>query len=407
VWTYIPKQYITKNARAGSPLEDHTRWYQKSTASSASGWDDFGYKIIVKPNTDAVRNIALGDETEAYQYEQAIFTATMVANPTGGNNWMQPMARFKDDANLVGIRLRGGKAEVVQKYNNSWSTLKTANATPGEWKVQFSTDTVTLHVDGNFILTVGHNIPGLCYYGCSWHNWVDAEQVIISNYSVEEVIETQTPKMSSPNDPYGLVTASNEFDSSYPAWEGMDGIVSSANSWLTVNTNNADIPYNSTRNTYGHYHSWFYDRAAPMIPTRIEITPRGGMTSTWYSDNNPQGIVVFIIKPDATPIEKTNNTGAVYYDFDDADLVEVYRKEDIANWTTGSMRGWDIATNEYGIGYILYITKTNSSEGGGTYHTGFSHVAMFGNAPALTYLVDDNGDELVDDNGASIVQDNF
>ena len=64
-------------------------------------------------------------------------------------------------------------------------------------------------------------------------------------------------------------------------------------------------------------------------------------------------------------------------------LEEIFRKEDITDWGNGDSRSWSISTSTNYIGVRIYITKTNKSQSGGDYQTGFGNLRMTGSIGAL------------------------
>ncbi len=184
--------------------------------------------------------------------------------------------------------------------------------------------------------------------------------------SLQAMETTELPCMTSAIAPYGICSASSEFSSDYAAWRGCNCENSSSNAWNTENVLNSNIPHDPDLNVDGHYWQWVYsetdqDTFPAMIPTEFTITPRAGLPGSWYTDNNPQGIVVFGIKPGTPPI-----------------FEEIFRKEDISDWSNGDSRTWTIDTDVNYIGVRIYITKTNKSESGGDYQTGFGNIRMTG-----------------------------
>ena len=177
--------------------------------------------------------------------------------------------------------------------------------------------------------------------------------------------DTQTPCMTSDTTPYGILSASSQFSNDYRPLEGMNCAVSSSNAWISAVKDTGDVPTDG--NARGEWFEWKLTQdnissgMPEMIPTWLEITPRGGMTASWYHDRNPKAIEVFGIKSD--------------------DSFEAILSEDLPDWNNGASRSWDIVTNTQFKGFRLYVTKVNWEDSDGSYNTGFSNLVMKGVAP--------------------------
>jgi hypothetical protein len=90
-----------------------------------------------------------------------------------------------------------------------------------------------------------------------------------------------------------------------------------------------------------------------MVPTRLKIYPRPGMSASWSGDNNPAEIVVKGLK----------------YDM----LEEEIFRASLPLWDNTNPREWDIFTDRSFIGYRVYVPRTVKSDRGDSYHTGWAH----------------------------------
>jgi ACT domain-containing protein len=191
----------------------------------------------------------------------------------------------------------------------------------------------------------------------------------LSRISLRKYDETTTPVMTGAQTPYGTTMATSVIDG-YPAWRGMNNNLGASNAWLTeVITDLSTIPEDTELGTVGHYMEWklrpqdLDSGMPPMLPTKFTIYPRGGVGSDWYGKHNPQSIYFVGIKEDDS-------------------LVKLYEKTDISDWRNGDSRTWDIPTHNHACkGFRIYIGKTNNSEAGTDYHTGFGHLVVHGDYP--------------------------
>jgi hypothetical protein len=246
------------------------------------------------------------------------------------------------------------------------------------WLVETKIDEITGNGKGsirygasNWVNVFTFNAPGV-YRGYSEGDMAtmdigangDSSAVIKFDYiSVKEFVRFDIPCMTSPTAPYGQVTVSSEFGPNYPGWEGMNCAISSGDCWLGAQRELADVPDDG--NARGDYFEWQLtddDLAGgkpEFAPSRIEITPRGGMSAAWWRDHNPKSIAVFGIKTDGT-------------------LEEIYRRDNIADWANGDMRGWDFSTANLYRGIRVYITKVNLETSSSQYNTGWSNIKISG-----------------------------
>jgi hypothetical protein len=95
-----------------------------------------------------------------------------------------------------------------------------------------------------------------------------------------------------------------------------------------------------------------------MIPTRFEITPRAGMSSSWYLDNNPKEIRFVGIRVDGTE-------------------AEVFRKE-LSDWGDGSRRAWDVVASEGFVGVRIEVLRTKGYDADGVMHTSIGQWRVYG-----------------------------
>ena len=203
------------------------------------------------------------------------------------------------------------------------------------------------------------------------NNDMNASMTLL-DVSLQSVELTELPCMTSPIAPYGICSSSSEYDSDYAAWKGCNCQNASDNAWNTEIVDNANIPYDSELDVHGHYWEWIYsesdqDTFPAMVPTEFTISPRADMPGSWYTDNNPQGIVVFGIKPgDPVVLEK------------------IFTDDAIPDWNDNADRTFTIDTDTNYIGVRIYITQTNNSILGNEYNTGFGNIRMSGEVGAIS-----------------------
>ena len=208
-------------------------------------------------------------------------------------------------------------------------------------------------ISGTYKIGIGTNNPVGSYAEFDW-------------LSVHKMAVTESPCMTSSTSPYGIVSGSSYFSSSYMPVEGMNCAVSSANAWISKVRAVADVPDDGVAR--GDYLDWrltqddLDDGMPEMVPTRFEIRPRGGMTAAWYHDRNPKAISVFGVKLDNT--------------FDELFSLE------LADWGNGAARSWDITTSNKYKGFRVYVTKVNWEASNGQYNTGWSNMKMYGKYPS-------------------------
>jgi hypothetical protein len=188
--------------------------------------------------------------------------------------------------------------------------------------------------------------------------------------SLKERVPIELPCMTSSDTPYGKVDASSEFSSSYPAWEGVNCIKNAGNCWISTNFSHDDATPQWIR--------WIEEEnQEAIIPERFTLYPRPGMTASWYGDRNPQGLILEVINTE----ELTHNGSQVSHNGENVYLYsydEVFNKQDIANWSNGSERSWNIGTSIAGIGIRLTVTKVDMYSNGGNFNTGFSDLRIQG-----------------------------
>jgi hypothetical protein len=143
----------------------------------------------------------------------------------------------------------------------------------------------------------------------------------------------------------------------YNKYSGMNNVINTSNAFCTeVITDPAAVPAS------GHYHGWYYLDATPMMPTRFKMVPRPGLTADWYLKNQPKSLVITGLKYDMTE-------------------VEVFRNDNLPDWSDGATREWNIQTDKNFVGYKAYVPNTNSFNNGDSYHWCMSHSVMHGAFP--------------------------
>jgi len=202
--------------------------------------------------------------------------------------------------------------------------------------------------------------------------------------SIHKLAVTETPCMTSSTSPYGIVSSSSYFSSSYPAYKGMNCANSSTNCWISASRNTSDVPDDGVAR--GDYFDWRLtqddlDNGMPeMIPTSIIITPRAGMNASWYFDRNPKGLAIFGIKGDNT-------------------FEEIFRDDNLPDWNNGNLRQFTFTTQNKFKGFRVYITKVNWEASDGNYNTAWGKLKMYGKYPVLTT---DSGETLTTDDGEEL-----
>ena len=187
--------------------------------------------------------------------------------------------------------------------------------------------------------------------------------------------ETRTPCMTGYTSPYGVVSASHEL-TDYWAWKGIDcSNVTTRDAWLTPSLeNDAVSPENEE--------VWFewkltdndLSNGMPlMIPTKVIIAPRKGMTESWYTSNNPYRLRIKGILEDNTEVT----------------LVDEYQTDD---WIGAGQREISINTDQSCRGLRVYILGTKAYDGGGTFHSGWGASYFEGIYPVSMSTDDMDGD---------------
>jgi hypothetical protein len=337
-------------------LGDHPGWYIVSGNTDVMTYEDMGTTIntIVHDTKETVYS------KERHRVKEFTLSAR-VYGTAESNDWDFPITANYDNGNMIGIRRSNGKVGIAKRQNGHWSEVHDFGILPEDGTI------LTLVFD-NGEVTAG--IPSHDLWFTTTVNFTEAypsirthtrtyDGIFASHYQYDKyaVKFTQTPNMTGAQSPYGITRASNAIDG-YPAWEGMNYTVSANNAWLTDVIAIEDIPEN------GHYMEWKLrpqdlETMPMMIPVAFEITPRGISNSDWFLKHNPQGLLVYGIRGDDS-------------------LVEIFRKDDMNDWGDGNKRTFQITTNELCKGFRLHITKTNNSEAGIDYHSGFSKLIMYG-----------------------------
>jgi len=361
----------------GQPLEDHPSWTLVDNVQGGDshfGWAEYGNIIRALPNAGVaeVQNLAF----KGYRGTICILGGSYLIEPVATDNYCLPFAKFVDGHNLIGVRGVAGEVQIVQRSGGTWTTLGTAVASAvGVWRVLITSVAISVHIDGSLILEVLHSIADEGSFGISGHKWTDGEVDLLREYAYQPYYEMTTPCMTGPDTPYGVASASSEYSPDWVAWKGMD--CSSPSAW------SSETDIDPTNNPV--WIQWFFSAAIPMRPTQLELTPRSGMPSNWYNKYNPQGLVLYGIRPDMS-------------------LVEVWRHETISDWNNAGTRSWPIAwSGEAFVGVRLEITKTNDFENTGLMHTAIGHWQVSGaysELPLLLHMECNNELELVEGEGS-------
>ena len=181
----------------------------------------------------------------------------------------------------------------------------------------------------------------------------DGERIVFDTIRMLKINETRTPCMTNYTNPYGEVSASHEL-TDYWAWKGIDcSNTSTRYAWLTPSIPNGYI--DPTLETV-----WFQwqltddDLTAGMplmIPTKVVIAPRVGMTESWWTANNPYKMRIKGIRQDGTMF----------------DIMD-YQTDD---WIGAGSRTIDLPLTEECRGLRVVVLGTKGWEGGGSLHTGW------------------------------------
>ena len=149
----------------------------------------------------------------------------------------------------------------------------------------------------------------------------------------------------------------------YEPWLGMNCANSSSNAWLTpVDGGTAG----------GDWYEWRLEAddpgyGQPMIPYRLDITPREGMADSWYEAHNPAYMRVIGILPDGS--------------YDDANPLLLLDPV-TPRWDDGALRQFAIDTYVSYIGFRIYVRSWNSMNVDVTdNHTGWGELKMYGRVP--------------------------
>jgi hypothetical protein len=128
----------------------------------------------------------------------------------------------------------------------------------------------------------------------------------------------------------------------------------------------------------------------PLVPNRLDITPRAGMTDPWYEAHNPSYLRVVGILPDGS--------------YDDGHPVLILDPI-TPRWDDGSMRQFAInSVTEY-IGFRAYVRSWNSMNVDITdNHTGWGELKMFGSiAGDIPEAVNPDGSPMLNPDGSNAV----
>jgi len=223
----------------------------------------------------------------------------------------------------------------------------------------------TLPLYGGVELTASANLG---YY---FHSWIgeglytgDNPLLLVlpgEDYTIRpvfgELVDTETPCMTSPTTPLGIASTNVHYDDgtyNLEGWKGMScTAVDAYDCWCTpIPTEAADLPV---------WLDWREASATPMTPTRFRIRPRAGMSGSWYPTNNPKEISLSVIHSDGSE-------------------TEVFRIVN-ENWNDASAREWTVDTTESGVGIRLYIHSTQGYDDGGDFHTCVGDFHVWGTYP--------------------------
>lgn len=339
--------------KSGQPLETLSDWtliINEQSVASFFGWYDYGRGITAYKNLLNPQVQFLAYRVQELYSESAVLSADVLFIPpdTESNNFSLLFAKADDAGNIVGVRANNGEYQIVERVGGTWTTIATlAGPTTGFWEFKVFSTTVALWVDGVEVLTATTAVSADGYWGIMGHEW-HHEVNLMENFKVTEVLLVATPCMTGPNSPYGEASACCNI-SGYEPWMGQNCTANnSSDAWC--------VPVDTPMPVWLQ---WKFDEAVPMVPSDIRISPRKGMVASWYADNNPEEIKVFLIQP-----------GDVF--------VEVAHFDNLA-WTDGSYRDFEINTTEYGIGIRVEVTRTGGSDAnGGLGHTCLGYFRAFG-----------------------------
>lgn len=237
------------------------------------------------------------------------------------------------EAVITDINATNGWKWSVRAPDNTWHNLITGTTTGSYKQVVDVGDIVNVNI--------GHNSA------------VDGESITFDVLRMTAVNETRTPCLTGYTAPYGICSASHEL-TDYWAWKGMDcSNTSTRDCWVTPS-----IPHDDVDPT--NEEVWFEwqltddDLAAgmsPMIPTKVVISPRVGMSESWWTANNPYKMRFKGIRVD----------GSMF------DIMD-YQTDD---WIGSGSRTIDLPLTEECRGLRIVVLGTKGWESGGACHTGF------------------------------------
>ena len=263
----------------------------------------------------------------------------------GPNEQSLPGGKYLIDVNVTELSAANGWKFSVKDLSDVWWDLLDGTTVGDFTAVVDMGDVKEIHI--------GHKAAS------------DGEYITFDHISMMEVDETRTPCLTGPESPYGHCEASHVLDAYY-AWKGMDCSNAHANdAWITPVIDNADV---SPENEEVWFGWWLRDEDLDagmplMVPTKVVISPRKGMSESWWTTNNPYRIRVKGILEDMSEVV----------------LVDEYRTDD---WIGSGSREITITTDQQCRGLKLYILGTKGYDGGGTFHTAIGASYFEGVYPA-------------------------
>ena len=167
----------------GRPLEDHPYWRLHSGVTSQMGWEDGGDKIKFFTSANAVVSNV---QYKGFAAIEGVFTANYQA-PTVGSNWLLPFAKFINTANILGVRMVNGSIEIIQRKNNTWTTLASGGVVPAgsfEVIVNITTTHISVLINGVLQLEADHTTSTAGGFGISGHRWDEPDALYLTNFDV-------------------------------------------------------------------------------------------------------------------------------------------------------------------------------------------------------------------------------
>jgi hypothetical protein len=298
----------------GCPLEDHPNWsIVAGTGPSNLCWDSMdGKSVLVNADSDDLINIAYRNTSMI----SGSIAATIAMVSSSDQDWMLPLAaRMINGNNLIGARWNDSQFEVVQRRIGTWSTLFAGGPVPalGD-RVIFllSSKFWKLIVNG---AVVGEGETTLAestgFWGMSQHRSPGfVGHRLFRDYEITDTSLAKTPCMTGPDTPYGEVSASSAFETTFPAWMGMN--------CTTVDFN--DCWASITGEPMPQWIQWIGPAGQPaMVPDRLHIEARND------TNNTSRG-------PESITLQGSNDNGQLW--------------DDIQSWTGldfGNTPVWDAA----------------------------------------------------------------